>query len=243
MTWGLRLIPWYLAFTAGVLALFIIDELPQGESLEEMGAGKATGIILGVFFGILAIGYIFFVPYFHRRLVKNDARMRPWHIPLGPMLYKEDPPIYWPGKGDEVVTDYYAKSSVDTPSNDLEKAPAKGHALGGEMASADDNTISSNNDGQSTAVDRNKVDDATTERAGRGLSMPNPRGDVVAHIIPKKPEPEERWLEPVRDLPFYSPKKIANWAKFLLLQGVSRDVVTQKSKPTLTNSLYVSFHY
>ena len=54
MKWGMRLIPWYLAFTAGVLALFIIDELPNGESLEEMGPGKATGIILGVFFGILA---------------------------------------------------------------------------------------------------------------------------------------------------------------------------------------------
>lgn len=223
LTWGLRLIPWYLAFTAGVLALFIIDELPQGESLEEMGAGKATGIILGVFFGILAVGYIFFVPYFHRRLVKNDARMRPWHIPLGPMLYKEDPPIYWPGKGDEVVTDYYAKSSDDTPKIDIEKAPAKDHAL-------DDKSILGNGNGQSTSFDRSNGEDATTERAGRGLSMPNPRGDIAAHIIPKKPEPEERWLHPVRDLPLYSPRKIANWAKFLLLQGVSRDVVTQKSK-------------
>jgi phosphate/sulfate permease len=230
LKWGLRLIPWYLAFTAGILALFIIDELPNGESLEEMGAGKAIGIILGVFFGILAVGYIFFVPYFHRRLVKNDARMRPWHIPLGLMLYKEDPPVYWPGKGDQVVTDYYAKSSDDTPSKDLEKAPMKDHSLGGEAMSVDNKVVHDNSDGASTSIDRSNADDVTTERAPRGLSMPNPRGEVVAHIIPKKPEPEERWLAPVRDLPFYSPKKITNWMKFLLLQGVSRDVVTQKSK-------------
>jgi phosphate/sulfate permease len=48
LQWGLRLIPWYLAFTAGVLALFILAELPNAESLEDMGAGKTTGIILEV---------------------------------------------------------------------------------------------------------------------------------------------------------------------------------------------------
>ena len=224
MKWGMRLIPWYLAFTAGVLALFIIDELPNGESLEEMGPGKATGIILGVFLGILAFSYTFFIPYFHRRLIMNDARMCPWHIPLGPLLYRDDPPIYWPGKGTEVVTDYYAKSSVETPSKDLEKAPAKESTLADEFNNTSTGT---NGDGQSTSID---VGHGSQDAAPRGLSMPNPRGDAVAHVIPKRPEPEERWLHPVRDMPFYAPKKIANWTKFLLCQGVSRDVVTQKSK-------------
>lgn len=232
LKWGLRLIPWYLAFTAGVLALFIIDELPNGESLEEMGTGKAIGIILGVFFGILAVGYVFFVPYFHRRLVRNDARMRPWHIPLGPLLYREDPPIYLPGKGDQVVTDYYAKSSEEAPSKDLEKAPIKEHVLGSDTTPVDNGVDNNINGGLSTSIDRNNANNETTERSHRGLSMANPRGDI-AHVIPKKPEPEERWLDPVRSLPFYSPRKITNWIKFLLLQGVSRDVVTQKSKLVL----------
>lgn len=230
MKWGMRLIPWYLAFTAGVLALFIIDELPNGETLEDMGPGKSIGIILGVFVGVLAFAYTFFIPYFHRRLIMNDARMRPWHIPLGPLLYRDDPPIYWPGKGNEVVTDYYAKSSVETPSNDLEKAPAKETALGDAFHNKSNDV---NGDGLSTSVDRN---DCSEGPAPRGLSMPNPRVDTVAHVIPKKPEPEERWLHPVRDLPFYSSKKIANWTKFLLLQGVSRDVVTQKSEFALNTS-------
>ncbi|KAJ4361486.1 hypothetical protein N0V95_001823 [Ascochyta clinopodiicola] len=229
LKWGLRLIPWYLAFTAGVLALFIIDELPNGDSLEDMGPGKATGIILGVFFGILAIGYIFFVPYFHRRLIKNDARMRPWHIPLGPLLYREEPPIYWPGKGTQVVTDYYAKSSTDTPTNDLEKASLKDAPLSDTMP-VDNTPGQNNNDGSSTSIDiNNGLHDNSKELTPRDLVKSNAQKDLVAHVIPKKPEPEERWLEPVRHLPFYSPKKIANWTKFLLLQGVSRDVVTQKN--------------
>ncbi|KAK7190624.1 hypothetical protein DPSP01_007278 [Paraphaeosphaeria sporulosa] len=222
--WGMRLIPWYLGFTAGVLALFIMDELPNGESLEEMGAGKVTGIILGVAFGVVAFSYVFFVPYFHRRLVKNDARMRAWHIPLGPLLYRENPPIYWPGKGDQAVKDYYAKTSVESNSADIEKAHMKDDQdqpknLGPET----------NGDAISTAIDANDGDcNATSERAKGGLSIPK-QNRLSAHVVAATPEPEERWLSPVRDLPMWSPKKIANWTKFILLQGVSRDVVTQKN--------------
>jgi phosphate/sulfate permease len=228
LKWGLRLIPWYLAFTAGVLALFILAELPNAESFEEMGAGKTAGIILGVSAGVLAIGYLFFVPYFHRRLVMNDARMRSWHIPLGLLLYRDNPPIYFPGKGDQVVTDYYAKTSIENSTDDLEKSPAKGDAKDSSTAI---NTKGGHNDSISTAIDPNGSHSSdTTERVPRGLSIPNPREDRISHLISKKPEPRERWLTPVRELPFYSPKKIRNWIKYIFLQGVCRDVVTQKSQ-------------
>ncbi|EDU44265.1 PitA Phosphate sulfate permease [Pyrenophora tritici-repentis] len=211
LKWGLRLIPFYLAFTAGVLALFIIDELPNGESLEEMGPGKACGIILGVFAGMLAISYIFFVPYFTRRLIKGDTRLRVWHLPLGPLLYRENPPIYFPGKGDQIVTDYYARAA----SVDIEQENFKGEKGAGHSTSVDNNSS-----GNSDNID--------VENGGRGLSRPLPRDGAVAHIAPAKPEPEERWLKPVEHLPAYSPKKIVAWTKYILLQGVSRDVVTQK---------------
>jgi phosphate/sulfate permease len=236
LKWGMRLIPWYLAFTAGVLALFIIDELPGSESLEEMGAGKVTGIILGVAAGVLAFSYIFFVPYFHRRLIMNDARMRSWHIPLGPLLYRENPPIYWPGKGNNTVIDYYAKSSEETSANDLEKADAEGTPLD-QATAVNGKDIDSNDNGVSTAVDANSTHgQGTTDRTNRSSSS---RRNAIPLVAAVKLEPEERWLRPVRDLPFYSPKKIANWTKFILLQGVSRDVVTQKSKLL---SLYKDLH-
>ncbi|KAF2440138.1 phosphate permease [Karstenula rhodostoma CBS 690.94] len=176
--WRMRLIPWYLGFTAGVLALFIIDELPNGESLEEMGAGKVTGIILGVAFGVVALSYIFLVPYFHRRLVKNDARIR-------------NPPIYFPGKGDQAVKDYYAKSLVESTTADIEKAHIKDDQdhpkkLGPE----------NNGDGISTAIDANDGDsNGTSERTKGGLSIPK-QNKLSAHVVPAKPEPEERWLTP-----------------------------------------------
>jgi phosphate/sulfate permease len=224
LKWGMRLIPWYLAFTAGVLALFIIDELPSSESLEGMGAGKVTGVILGVAAGVLAFSYIFFVPYFHRRLIKNDARMRAWHIPLGPLLYRENPPIYWPGKGDHAVIDYYAKTSDESATNDMEKAGAKGKPQD-QSAVLNGKDTDSNENGASTSIEPSGSV-GSTERTARGLTREN----AIPLAAAVKPEPEERWLHPVRDLPFYSAKKIANWSKFLLLQGVSRDVVTQKSQ-------------
>ncbi|KAF2027851.1 phosphate transporter [Setomelanomma holmii] len=197
LKWGMRLITWYLAFTAGVLALFVLDELPNAESFEEIGAGKVCGIILGVAAGVLAIGYLFFVPYFHHRLIMNDARMRSWHIPLGLLLYREDPPIYWPGKGQQVVTDYYAKTSVETSADDLEKAGNKGDAKDSSTA-VDRNGTNSYNGGVTTAIDVNgRHGNDSTERTGRGLSIPNPRGSAVARIVPAKPEPRERWLTPV----------------------------------------------
>ena len=105
---GMLAIPFYIAFTCAVLALFMVVEAPTAPSLEEFGAGKAVGIVLGVFFGVLALAYIFVRPYLQRRLVQGDARVKFYHLPLGPLLLKENPPLYWPAKADGVVViDYY----------------------------------------------------------------------------------------------------------------------------------------
>ncbi|KAJ4193674.1 hypothetical protein NW759_016570 [Fusarium solani] len=88
---AMKAIPFYLAFTGGVLALFLTIEASGAPSLEEMGAGTAVSIVLSVFFGVLLTAYIFFLPYFHQRLVKKDARLQPWHIVLGPYFCKRVP--------------------------------------------------------------------------------------------------------------------------------------------------------
>ncbi|KAL2040677.1 hypothetical protein N7G274_006656 [Stereocaulon virgatum] len=122
LKWAMRSIPFYLAFTCGVLSLFIVVEAPTAPSLEKFGAGKAAGIILGVFFGVLLLSYVFFVPYLDRRIIKQDARLKFWHIPLGPTLWKKDPYIYFPAKADgPVVIDYYEKAYTleDTSSDNF----------------------------------------------------------------------------------------------------------------------------
>ena len=65
---ALRVIPFYYGLTAGILALFITISGGHGiPTPEELGAGKACAIILGVFAGITILSAIFFLPYYYRK--------------------------------------------------------------------------------------------------------------------------------------------------------------------------------
>lgn len=212
--WGMRLIPLYLAFTGAVLALFIVIEAPGMDSLEELGAGTSVGIILGVFFGCLVVAYVFFLPYFYRRLVKNDARVAAWHIPLGPLLWKDDPWLPYPSKSEEVVIDYYqnpyAEENPDTivPSDSNGLTPEK--PIPSDAAHAEKGT---------------EVAETTVVRKV---------------VVP--PEPEVRFLEPTKHLPLFSPRRIFSYVKYILLQGVTRDCVTHSSEK-LKNTHAVAIQY
>jgi PiT family inorganic phosphate transporter len=205
LKWALRLIPWYIAFTGGVLALFITIEAPTAPSLEEFGAGKAAGIILGCFFGCLFIGYVFFMPYFHRRLVQRDARIRFYHVPLGPLLYKENPPLYYPRQGEWALTNHYedAYGVVNAGGN---KAGAQNPDAAGAL---------------------------TEEKGPKDTDMERQPDSVTSspEIAPKKRiiEPEERFLDPVRELSWMNPAKWWGYLKYGFLQGVTRDVISHDS--------------
>jgi PiT family inorganic phosphate transporter len=214
LKWALRLIPVYLAFTGAILALFIVVEAPTAPSLEEFGAGKAAGIVLGVFFGCLGLAYIFFMPYFERRLLKKDTRVKAYHIPLGPLLRRENPPLYWPSKSDNYVVDYYQptyiKARADgTDSNAESQTP---NTQGG------DKVASPNTDPEKSAqfdtTDARDISDGGSPRH-------------VRHVM--KPEPYERFIGPVKHLGWVNPKKWWGYLKFILLQGVTRDVLGHDS--------------
>lgn len=221
--WAMRLIPFYLAFTGAVLALFIVIELPDAESLEEFGAGKVVGIVLGVFAGVLAIAYTFFVPYFHRRLVLKDARVKVWHLPMGPLLLKESIPLYLPGnKGvreGEYVTDHYASQHVEVVNDATvsdQSSIAREKALNQEKVNND-----LNNEADIPIIPVNpeaKVADSSALEAGPNITR---RLRVI--------EPEERFLAPTAHLPIYNSSRIWSWTKYVLLQGVTRDCVTHSS--------------
>ncbi|KAI3288626.1 hypothetical protein DTO002I6_7211 [Penicillium roqueforti] len=176
---GMRMIPVYLALTGAILALFIVIEAPTAPSLEEFGAGKAAGIIVGVFFGCLIIAYVFFRPYFIRRLVRNDPRIRFYHIPLGPLLLRENPPLYFPGKGDEAVISYYKD--------------AYGQVRAGQK-DADKENVTLNAD---SVIPTPEI---------TAMSSPAHIGDDKEKVTPEpKPqkkhlEPTERFIDPVRHL-------------------------------------------
>lgn len=226
---AMRAIPWYLAFTGGVLALFITIEAP-GIGLDELGAGTAVGIVLGAFFGCLLVAYVFFLPYFHRRLIKGDTRLRVWHVPLGPLLWREDPPLYWPGKGDDVVKDYYASahhhdSSADALGNsDVEKQKiAAQSSAGGVLGESEQPTGVAKEGTEGTAPQ------AGAENGGNPRDAAHETSALENKRIQRIPEPEDRFLAPNRHLPIYHPRRLWGFIKYFFLQGVTRDCVTHSS--------------
>ncbi|KAF2731900.1 phosphate transporter [Polyplosphaeria fusca] len=229
--WAMRLIPFYMATTGAVLALFIVIEAPSAPSLEEFGAGKAAGIIIGVFFGCLAIAYIFFVPFFERKLVKQDPRVRIWHIVYGPYLRSDKAHLFWPGKGEQYVINYYedAHGEVRAGAKDDEK---RRNSATQELHGKD----TQNGNGPSTPPDsfQNGKEnggvpsdpEAAAALERRALEDPS----AVAPLTRKRQsEPYERFIGPVKHLSWANPQKWWGYFKFGLLQGVTRDVITHDS--------------
>jgi phosphate/sulfate permease len=216
--WAMRLVPFYLALTAGILALFITIEGGTVPTLEVLGTGTVVGIILGVFFACWLLAYVFFYPYFYRRLVKEDTRVRAHHIPLGPYLMTKDPWIPFPAKSDHFVINYY------------EDAYGEEHA-GKKHAATTPDTLSPNlkPEGQLPPypID-SKSGNGDVEMNATSIE---PTPQPTPQIAPRKKhlEPHERFIQPVEELSWLNPRKTWGYTKWVLLQGVTRDVVNHDS--------------
>jgi len=210
--WALRLIPFYFALTASILALFITIEAP-GSDLDALGAGTAVGIILGVFFGALIVCYIFFVPFFKRKLIRRDTRLRPWHILYGPLLNNDNITLIFPGKGEKWVENYYADH------NGQVHAGTQGRAHNHDEIESDHEVSSTDKKMSSESPDL-KVNDQEAALAPEVRALAPQTGYV---------HPYDRWIVPVKELSWANPKKQFNYFKYAMLRGVSIDVITHDS--------------
>ncbi|KAI8933246.1 hypothetical protein NX059_009877 [Plenodomus lindquistii] len=224
---GMRLIPLYFATTCAILALFIVVEAPTAPSLEEFGAGNAAGIILGVFFGVMLITYVFFMPFLKRKLIQKDARLRIWHVPLGPLLMRENPPLYFAGNADgEYVTNYYADAYGEVRAQGQELRQRKGAPGKDEEAIIGD----SSSEKKAQVTGDGLAGDATKANAPEEkVHASNEPTAIPGLTRRRKPEPYERWIVPAQQLPWTNPQRYWGYIKFGLLQGVTRDVITHDS--------------
>ncbi|CAN8097132.1 unnamed protein product [Discula destructiva] len=217
LKWALRLIPFYFATTGAILALFLVVEAPTAPSLEEFGVGRGVGIILGVWAGILLFSYVFMVPYLERRMIFKDTRLRYYHIPLGPLLRMENPPIYWPAKAETYVTDFYEDAYQAEGKTD--KQTALEPYADAERPNSDPSIMKGKTPNNSETKRIAQVKEAVSEDA-----IPSVRQRKV--FVP----PYERYVGPVENFSWFSPLKWWGWIKFLALHGVTVDVLSYDSK-------------
>jgi sodium-dependent phosphate transporter len=204
--WAMRLIPVYMGATGAILTLFLAIEVPNSTITE---GGRLAGAVLGVFGGCLLFAYIFFIPFFKRKLIMEDRTVRIWHLLYGPLLLKDNIKLLWPGKADDEL--------VNNPYEDA--FCAKRSMLDHEL-SAD-----------ATAVEKGEFQGGMISSAGSTspvAEIGRPREQIVARNR-KQLEPEERWLHPVRELSWMNPQKLWNWLKYLTLQGVTRNCISHDS--------------
>jgi phosphate/sulfate permease len=97
--WGIRLVPVYFFFTAGIEAFYIIYKAPGGGS-KFLGIGTIIGIAIGVAAVCAAFGQFFFCPWVVRK-VKGRENLKVYHMLVIPFL-KKQPTI------DEVDIEHHA---------------------------------------------------------------------------------------------------------------------------------------
>ncbi|KAG2205043.1 hypothetical protein INT46_010059 [Mucor plumbeus] len=76
--WGIRLVPIYFFFTAGIEAFYIIYKAPGGGS-ENMHIGAIIGIAIGVAAACAAFGQWFFCPWVVRK-IKRRENLKLYHM-------------------------------------------------------------------------------------------------------------------------------------------------------------------
>lgn len=104
-------------------------------NVDDWTTGQTVGCIFGVAGGVVVLYAVFLLPYLYRKLHLEDWTLKPWHIPLGPLLWfrGEVPPA---PEGVEIVQDYYrghkTKEELETSpasnpeaANDVEKNPVQ----------------------------------------------------------------------------------------------------------------------
>jgi sodium-dependent phosphate transporter len=229
LDFGTKLMPLVLAATATVMALFILMEQHEKNKTTDFGVKLALPIVLSSFFGMLALGYVFWLPFVRRRLIHGDSRIRIFHLSLGPYLASRNPKLWRAGSPvGEVVPDYNAGLAFDEKDLEIDKITSV-TALCNCRAADPESVLapaSSPTDSGFCSLRHTSTAAVLLQSSTPSLSL-EPATD---------PTPEERWLDPYKDLRVWNPLRFRNLLWYYLLQGVSRDVITVKTQNEATTA-------
>lgn len=213
--WAMRLIPWYFGFTAAILALFIAIEA-SGSAIDTLGGGTIAGIVLAIFSGIIIICYVFFMPFFERKLIKKDTPLRVWHIPMGPHCCARRMSSYTSqARVTSMLPNYYEDAHGNFTTG--KKDGAKGKSISDD---SDRNSMLSLVGARGTSDVDFDVEKRPDNAALQAAEEVQAKKRAKSGYVP----PYERGIVPVQNMWWSNPQNIWNWTKFCLLRGVYIDV-------------------
>ncbi|KAK9326086.1 phosphate transporter [Lipomyces orientalis] len=106
------LLPVYFCFTTSILTLVIVWKSGSQLHVSKLTPAGIAAAVLGVAGVTLVLYLTFFLPYLHRRIIKEDWTIKWYHIFIGPLLWNrgEVPPA---PPGTSIVQDYYRGHRVE----------------------------------------------------------------------------------------------------------------------------------
>lgn len=238
LKWGMVMVPIYFAITSGILTMLIVWKgvsdssyiskfrasqdayhycFPQAASLnlDGWGAGKIAGTIFGVSFGVMALTIIFFLPYIHRKLTKDDWTLKWYHMFLGPLLLKRGPVPEAPEASlAPIVQDYYL-----------------GHATREDLEAAKNMTSTTNN----PEIRRVELE---------GVSSASRDSDEMV-AAKQAVQTNSKSLDEVEKIdagPWYAPKNLLKLVIDAAMHGVRKDVIAEQSRESKLSGDLVGMH-
>lgn len=203
------MVPLYFFLTAFLLALLIVWK--GGSAKIKFTDYEAVGVAFGVGGAVALIVATFFIPFLHRKIIKDDWELKGWEVIKGPLLLRRSEPRERPeGVTTGLIPDFY-----------------EGHLTAEQLEAKRANE---GNPSLNAAEDLEKggirVSQPTMDRSESDI-IPIPRSSTVVDegpprqlSRPKKIPPPGAW---------YTPGVMWFWIKYAALRGVEQEVVDQQN--------------
>ena len=204
------MVPLYFFLTAFLLALLIVWK--GGSAKIKLSDYESVGVAFGVGGAVALIVATFFIPFLHRKIIKDDWELKGWEVIKGPLLLRRPEPRERPeGVTTGRIPDFY-----------------EGHLTAEQLEAKRAN--------EGIITQQAPVDDL--EKGGAHVSQPKmDRSDSDITPIPEPTtasinERPPRQLSKPRKCPppgaWYTPAVMWYWVKYAALRGVEQDVVDQQ---------------
>lgn len=220
---GLILMPILIFITFSILTMLITWKGAPNLHLNNLSDGAIAGSIVGVGAVASIIYFIFLFPYFRRRLIFQDWRLKWYHVFLGPTYYfaptDDIPPI---PKGHMLVPDYYAGKYHDDD----------------EPLITDDEPTKNNTNVQ---VDQSSDDKATYEKDLQNLEskynndLDVERQQTAASSTAASPNAPLEKKQTTKQLWWSLAKQPKQWPRLIwlmLIHGWTQDVISNQMHAT-----------
>jgi sodium-dependent phosphate transporter len=189
--------------TSFLLALLIVWK--GGSAKIKLTDEQSVGVAFGVGGVVAIIVAAFFIPFLHRRIIKNDWELKGWEVIKGPLLLRRPEPTPRP-EGVPGIRDFYAGHL--TAEQLAIKRAAEAHVATDDVEKGAATSVNTKGDGSvSNITPLSSVAPQSASNDGRQLSKP------------RKVPPPGAW---------YTPAVAFFWIKFAALHGVEQDVVDQQ---------------